>query len=476
MSQSPGEFPQLPEPIGAHRAGPRHAKPEPPEQQPPVGYAPSPYIPPQSLQPPVTQATIRPPAQPLRPKRRRPPAKPIALGGLLGVVILAIMVAVQLMRPLPSPDVDLTLAASHTFTGQAPTLPWPAGAGQASVDVAGLGTMGSTGSETPTPTASVAKVMTAYVFLKDHPLKAGENGQTFTVGADEAARYKVRSARGESLVPVTAGEPFTERLALEALLVISANNIAHEIARWDAGGDQAYVAKMNATARQLGMTHTTYTDPSGYESSTVSTATDQVKLLRAAIMLPAFVDAASQPSFDTPYDKIGPRPSTNGLLGQDGVFAGKTGYTGAAGGNFVFAARKTVNGTTVTIVGAVMNQSGVPSSEPTVAAAKPLIEAAESALTSAALAGTGAAVGDVDDRLGGRTPLVASAPVTVVGWPGLTVKLALVGEPHIPHQAPAGRQLGSISLGAGPDAPKLPVTLGIDLDPPTIPHRISRLS
>jgi D-alanyl-D-alanine carboxypeptidase len=336
--------------------------------------------------------------------------------------------------------------------------------------------MGSTGTETPTPTASVAKVMTAYVFLKDHPIKAGEDGPTYTISPEEAARLRERIARDESHINVTANEPFTERQALEALLVVSANNIAHEMARWDAGGDQPFVAKMNATARKLGMTHTTYTDPSGYDSSTVSTAIDQVKLLRAAMTLPGFVDAASQPTFSVPQGTDPPRRSTNALLGVDGVVAGKTGFTSAAGGNFVFAARTTVNGVTVLIVGAVMNQSGVPSSEPTVASAKPLIEAAEQALVSAQMAAKNERIGDVEDRLGGRTPLVASDLITVVGWPGLTVRLALHPEARIPHQAQSGTQLGTLGLGSGSDAPQVPVVLGTDLGSPTIAHRIGRLS
>ena len=453
MSQSPGAaLPQHPEPIGARTAGPSLAQPE------------RPYIPPQNLQPPTP------------PRGGDSALKPISLGLLLGTVILAIMVAVQLVRPLPAPDVDLTMTTSHTFAGQAPTLPWPTRAGQASIDVAGVGTMGSTGSETPTPTASVAKVMTAYIFLKDHPLKAGDNGPTFTISPEEAARLKDRISRDESHINVTANEPFTERQALEALLVVSANNIAHEMARWDAGGDQAFVAKMNATARKLGMAHTTYTDPSGYDASTVSTAADQVKLLRAAMTLPGFEDAASQPTFSVPQGNDPPRRSTNALLGVDGVVAGKTGYTSAAGGNFVFAARKTVDGVTVLIVGAVMNQSGVPSSEPTVASAKPLIEAAEQELTADPITDKGRQIGNVDDRLGDKTPFTASAPIVAVGWPGLTVRLTLHSDAHIPHHAASGTRLGTLGLGSGVDAPQLPIVLSSDLDTPTITHRIARLS
>jgi hypothetical protein len=59
-------------------------------------------------------------------------------------------------------------------------------------------------------------------------------------------------------------------------------------ARWDAGSTDRFVARMNATGRSLGMTHTRNTDPSGYDDATVSTAADQVRL----------VDLLGQPGYD----------------------------------------------------------------------------------------------------------------------------------------------------------------------------------
>ena len=73
-------------------------------------------------------------------------------------------------------------------------------------------------------------------------------------------------------------------------MVVSANNIAHELARWDTGSTQAFVAKMNATAKELGMHEHHYTDPSGYDLRTVSTAADQVSCCAAAMRIPAFAE------------------------------------------------------------------------------------------------------------------------------------------------------------------------------------------
>ena len=103
-------------------------------------------------------------------------------------------------------------------------------------------------------------------------------------------------ANGDSNAAVAAGEKLTEREALEALLLPSANNIAMMLANWDAGSRTAFVAKMNARAKALGMKDTTYTDPSGLDAGTVSTARDQLILVRKAMAIPAFAGIVAMPS------------------------------------------------------------------------------------------------------------------------------------------------------------------------------------
>lgn len=409
--------------------------------------------------PPAPQAAV---AEPRR-KRRR--------GGwivMAVLVLLAALVTGQFVRPTPEPTLRLTLPTTrHTFGGADPDIPWPV-QGQATLHVDGLGAMGSSGAQAPTPTASVAKVMTAYVFLRDHPLQPGTDGPTFQISPQEAAEFPARTQRGESLVEVVAGQMFTQRKALEALMIVSANNLAHELARWDSGDEQAFVQKMNDAARSLGMTRTTYTDPSGYDAGTVSTATDQVKLLTAAVKIPAFAEIVGNRSYQ-PNDGRPPRPGGNILVGQYGVIGGKTGYTDAAGGNFVFAARKRTGNVTTTIVGAVMGQPA-PSAMGALTAAQRLIIAAGNALTSVTLAQPGTRVALVDDGLGGRTPLRAASPITVVGWGGLTVPVRVTGDP--PVRAADGTRLGAVTAGAV----VTPLVLDRNLKEPSALKRLLRLA
>jgi D-alanyl-D-alanine carboxypeptidase len=394
-------------------------------------------------------------------RRLRPGIAWAAAAAALGLLLVALVV-VQLTRPLPRPRLRLITTASRTVPGSL-AMPWPA-AGQAVVEVDGVGSMGGSGAVRPVPTASVAKVMTAYVLLLDRPLRAGEEGPTYTVSAEEAARLPWRIAREETHVDVVAGQPFTEREALEALLVVSANNIAHEIARWDAGGDAAFAAKMNATARRLGMTGSHYTDPSGFDATTVNTAADQVRLFRAAMRLPAFAEVVATPTF-TPRTGGQTRASGNTLLGSYGVVGGKTGYTGQAGANYVFAAR--THGRL--LVGAVMSQPDAASPAPAIGAARPLILAAENALTDVTIAPRGATIAEADDGLGHRVRLVAAAPVRTLGWPGRTVRLDVTGD--VPVRAMAGRVVGAVTAGGE----RTPLALARTLHGPSLLDRLTRV-
>ena len=207
------------------------------------------------------------------------------------------------------------------------------------------------------PIASVAKVMTAYVILHDHPLSAnGSGGPDITVLPSEAAAYSAQARDGDSVVPVVAGEQITERQALEALMLPSADNLAWILARWDAGSQAAFVARMNATARRLGLAGTSYTDPSGLDPSTTSTAADQVRLGAAAMRIPALAAIAAMPAAVIP--EAGFVRNYNSLLGQDGITGLKTGSTQAAGGCVILAAWRQAGARKVLIVVATFGQPG----------------------------------------------------------------------------------------------------------------------
>jgi D-alanyl-D-alanine carboxypeptidase (penicillin-binding protein 5/6) len=236
-----------------------------------------------------------------------------------------------------------------------PSTVWPAH-GQAAFVRTGRPQIEAGPNQHPVAIASVAKVMTAYVVLRDHPLRLGEDGPTIVFTDADVADTDRRRGQEESVVPVVAGEELTERQALQALLVASANNIAAVLARWDAGSADRFVARMNAAARSLGMTRTRYTDPSGYDDATVSTAADQVRIVDRAMRLPVFAEIVATPSATLPV--AGTVHNTDALLGHNGFVGVKTGSDDAAGGCFAFRAVRWIDGRRTAITGVVLGQPG----------------------------------------------------------------------------------------------------------------------
>jgi D-alanyl-D-alanine carboxypeptidase (penicillin-binding protein 5/6) len=254
----------------------------------------------------------------------------------------------------------LAFAWSKVGGGQEPRkvhgdrhLEWPS-EGEAAVAVDGLGSFGAVGGGEPVPIASLAKVMTAYLVLRDDPLGPGEEGFTITIGPADVEDLERRRELGQSVVAVEVGEVLSERQALEALLLPSANNVAALLAVHQAGSIEAFVGEMNAAAAELGMGRTTYTDPSGFEDSTVSTASDQLKIGRAAMADPTFAEIVAMPAAVLPV--VGEVANFNELVGREGFIGIKTGSDQAAGGCLLFARHVKFDGHARKVFGAVLGQ------------------------------------------------------------------------------------------------------------------------
>jgi len=113
---------------------------------------------------------------------------------------------------------------------------------------------------------------------------------------------------------------------------------------------EAFVARMNFKARELGLYHTTFTDPTGYMPQNVSTSVDVARLAYAALERPRVREALTRAELTVTTDAGDARrvPATNALLGSflnEGEFSivgGKTGYTEEAGYTLVLRATKGV--------------------------------------------------------------------------------------------------------------------------------------
>ncbi|WP_331461613.1 D-alanyl-D-alanine carboxypeptidase [Streptomyces paludis] len=388
------------------------------------------------------------------------------------VVLAAIVfVIIQAVRPLPAPELTLSADAGFTFDGEKLDMPYP-GEGQGAVEVEGVGAIGTFGEQKPAPIASVAKTMTAYVILKEHPIKGEQDGPDIKVdkkAGEEADRPD------ESVAPIKTGQKYTEKQMLQLLMIPSGNNAARLLARWDSGSEDAFVEKMNAAAKELGMTDTTYTDPSGLDAATVSTPLDQIKLARAVMQNDVFRAIVDMPQADIPG--IGKTIyNNNTILLEPGVGGIKTGSSTPAGGNLLWSANTVIDGKPRRILGVVMGMQKAGTLDEKLTLAKQeslkLIQAAQAGVRSETVLKKGDVVGYVDDGLGTRTPVVATKDLKAVGWGGFKVKVALdEGGETVPHSAAAGTVVGRVTAGKE----SVPVALQSALAEPGFGAKLTRL-
>ena len=364
--------------------------------------------------------------------------------GALTVIVLAVAITWRVATEgTPPLVIHRTVAAYVRVPGSAPALAWPR-EGQAAVEVEGVGSLGTSGATTPVPIASVAKVMTAYLTLLEHPLAAGAQGFTVTITPAEATEEGQRVELDESTLSVRAGERLTERQTLEALMLPSANNIAALLARYDAGGTAAFVARMNATAKQLGMDATTYTDPSGFNDETVSTAADQLKLARAAMRIPALRAIVDEPSAALPG--VGRVQNYNGLAGTDGYVGVKTGSDGAAGGCLMFAKRTAVGGRGVTVLGVVLGQREGALIESALQSAQRLGDSTAAGLRLETVLPAGTSVLSASTTDGRGTTAVTAGALRAIGWGGLTLPVRVLERPAMTRLR-AGVPMAGVAVG-----------------------------
>jgi serine-type D-Ala-D-Ala carboxypeptidase (penicillin-binding protein 5/6) len=212
---------------------------------------------------------------------------------------------------------------------------------------------------TERPMGSIAKVMTALLVLR-----AGDLDRKIKV-TEAAVRYV--SKRQASSAGLIAGDVLTARQLLAAMLIPSGCDAAYLLATAYGPGRPAFIAKMNAAAKAMGMSSTHFSSFDGMpyptEHSTYSTPSDLIRLGERAMRWQVFREIVDQKEYYLPAD-AGHHAylwhQTNGLIGSyRGALGIKTGETDAAGDCLLFEARR--DG--VTLIGVVLHAN--PSSKPT---------------------------------------------------------------------------------------------------------------
>jgi serine-type D-Ala-D-Ala carboxypeptidase (penicillin-binding protein 5/6) len=398
-------------------------------------------------------------------ERRRTSPAPYLLTGIV-VALLVGLVSLQLMRDVPQPNVMVTMPQSSVLG--AATLPaWPEG-GVAGVSVTGLGSLGVSGPQTPRPIASVAKMMTAYLILKEKPLQLGQSGPLVTITQADADRFWVMVAQDQSVQPINPGQRLSQLQLLQGVMVPSANNYAEILAAWDAGSVAAFVEKMNREAQALGMTNTRYADVSGFSAQTVSTAADQLLLARAAMQDPVFAATVAMSQVTLPNSGI--VSNVNALLGVDGIVGIKTGFTDEAGGNLAFAARREVAGYEIEVIGIVMGQEDRPTA---FRATRAILSSLSNGLQVTRVVPAGQPIGSVTTAWGEHVELVVDEDVLMLNWSGMTLESVIELEDISPSKS-RGDQVGWLNVRVGEQERRVALRIADDLDGAGLMWRLLR--
>ena len=242
----------------------------------------------------------------------------------------------------------------NSFNYTPPPLQWPS-QGSAAIDVPALGII-RLWHDRVVPIASLTKMMTVYVALKRFPLSIGETGPCVVVSTADVLDYQLEKSQQDSAVVVTAGEHLCEIDLLEGMLVHSAANYADILAAMVSPTPADFVARMNATARSLGLRNTHYDDTTGVSDKSVSTALDQAKLATILMRSPLVRSIVDQSVVDLPV--AGYVNSFTPLVGLNDVVGVKSGRTSAAGGCDVMAVAYRLNGRRHLVYAVVLGQRG----------------------------------------------------------------------------------------------------------------------
>ncbi len=387
------------------------------------------------------------------------------------VVLVVIYVVVQLVRPAPSVTLETASQVSWTVPGAAPSLPWPT-TGSAALEEVGVGSLGHSGSDAAVPIASIAKVLTAYVVLQDHPIAPDSEGGNITVTPDVVSNYQTGLAGDQSEVAVTAGETITELEALEGLLVGSGNDMALLLAEWDAGTETAFIAKMNSEAQKLGLTSTHITDPSGLDPGTVSTPSDLLHLAQVAMAVPTLEQVVAMPEATLPV--AGVVYNVNADLGKDGIVGIKTGTDPEAGGCLLFQAQETTSAGPVTLIGVVLGQQAASILTAALSAADTLVKAAFAAMQSVPLVTPGQSLGRVEAPWGASAAVTASSAAHIATLPGVTLH-GTIRRVALGSSVAAGAKVGVLEVKTPSGTVPITLRVGSAVSGPGIGWRLTDL-
>ncbi|AND16423.1 D-alanyl-D-alanine carboxypeptidase family protein [Rathayibacter tritici] len=410
-----------------------------------------------------------PAAQKSRPRRRR--------GAVIaGAVAATVLFGAGGAYATNAATAELPAASAVTLepvsrTLAAPALAWPAyGSGAvAAVGVDGAeedGLLARYGSTDTLPTGSIAKVVTALVVLAAKPIAVGTDGETITFTSADVQYYAETLAEDGSNAPVTAGLQLTERQALTAMMLPSANNYAKSLAIWAYGSEEAFLAAARSWLDGQGLARTSLADASGLSPATVSTTAEMVRLGELLIVDPVLAPIVALPTADIPG--VGELENTNSLLGRSGVDGIKTGTTDEAGSCLLFSLDATVEGQPVTLVGVVVGARTHPQLAADVLA---LIPSVEAGFHSVPLTAEGQDYGSLTSAWGEMVAAETAQAQSVLVWGAVSTSTSVALDPV--ETVTDGGRVGTATVSVNGTPYELPLVADGAIEDPGFAWRLA---
>lgn len=381
-------------------------------------------------------------------------------------VVLAGLIYVLSAGLAPVQPAAAALTQPAALTAPAAQPAWP-GVGASAIGAVGFpGVLASSGDQAAVPIASITKMVTALVILEAKPLAGDEPGPTITFTDEDVDIYYDVIAENGSVAPVVAGLKLSQREALTAMLLPSANNYSVSLAVWAFGSLEDYHAAADAWLARNGLTGTAVADTSGLSPESISTPADLVAIGKLVVGNPTLASIVALKSADLPT--IGTVKNTNKLLGKHGVDGIKTGTTDEAGACLLFSADFEADGETITVVGVMLGADTHPELNDAITA---LIDSVKPGFQEVTLTEKGAVFGSYTTPWGQTARAVAAKAASALVWSDTPIAGAATAR-SVP-LADAGDTVGSVDFTVGDARVSVPLVLDSALTDPGLGWRLA---
>jgi D-alanyl-D-alanine carboxypeptidase (penicillin-binding protein 5/6) len=398
---------------------------------------------------------------------------------VVGVIVAAIATYVPLTLTAPVGAAAATTHRPDVSPPAAAALAMPS-EGESAVSVSGAdsylgasasGILASSGGDAVAPIASISKLITAMVILNAKPLDGSNPGPTITFDKADHALYDKYYVLNATIAAMATGSSMSERDALETMLVVSACNYAEAMADWAFGSNAGFVSATKKWLAANGLTHTTMVESTGIDTRNTSTPSDLIALGKLAMANPAVAAMVAKTGLDIPF--LAGMPSTNTLLGTDGVNGIKTGTLEDSGSDLLYSASVLVTGIDkpLTIVGVVLGGASRDSVNGDVTR---LIDSLKTGFHDVPVAEDGQEVGTYSTPWGASAKMVLGSSASVFTYSNTPITSTMTTSTL--KTGADGEKVGSVTWKAGTSTVTVPVVLKGSITPPTAWWRLTHPS